>query len=531
NDIRHQITRGDGGPDDLAHDPDNARRSCEGCHAVGGLGAPIPKHEGMPKIHLEKITCTACHAGPMPRKEPYRTQTSLAHGLGLPTEDPIEEKTIPAIYSPAFKRDEVTGKIGVYRYAYPIWWAVRGEKDTIIPLPMDPIGAAFQHPLDLNTEQEIFAAFAWLAKALEHTPYANAPLVYINAGRIFEKGPDGKLKSSPHKIAEPYFWPIGHNVRAVGDSLGAKGCADCHSKDAPFFFGDVIRDPLAAPTARPAGPAAPTSQPTASTAGSHSAPDCNAHTTAGGNRSALVPFAGNAAMARVATILAAAAFAATPASPAPPSAFATQPASEAAPRTGPIPMYNLTGYSPDLARIGTFVDATEDQCFVCHAYRKLAWMDTNSGLKISYVDQERFKHTVHKDVPCLGCHTTVKQVPHGPGPHKVDCATVCHTVKDPKTGGPYSHAAVVAEFARSIHAPRPDDTQARLAAKPECTYCHMNDIHPRPEGRPPGMQIVELCSSCHADAAMMKPFGISPDLPRGFHEQFHYKAMARGDNE
>ena len=536
NDIRHQITRGDGGPDDLAHDPDNARRSCEGCHAVGGLGAPIPRHEGLPKVHLEKITCTACHCGPMPRKEPYLTQTSLAHGLGLPTEDPIESKTIPAIYSPAFKRDETTGKIGVYRYAYPIWWGVRGEKDTIIPLPMDPIGAAFQHPLDLNTEQEIFAAFARLAKALEHTPYAHARLVYINAGKIFEKGPDGTLKSSPHKVAEPYFWPLAHNVRPVGESLGAGSCSDCHSKDAPFFFGDVIRDPLATPTAKPAGPAAagpPTSQPTARAAGRLSELDSDACATAAGNGSALVPFAGNAAMARVATILAATTVATTtqPAGVTLASAPATQPSFEAAPGTGPIPMHVLTGYSPDLGRIGKFVDAAEDQCFVCHAYKKLAWMDTKTGLEISYVDQEQFKHTVHKDVPCLGCHTTVKQVPHGPGPHKVDCATVCHGITDKKTGRPYSHAAVAAEFARSVHAPRPDDTQKQRAARPECTYCHMNDIHPRPEGRPPGMQIVELCSSCHADAAMMKPFGVSPDLPRGFHEQFHYKAMARGNNE
>lgn len=513
NDIKHQITRGDGGPDDITHDPDNARRSCEGCHAVGGLGAPIPKHEGMPKVHLEKITCTACHSGPMPRKEPYPTQTSLAHGLGLPTEDPIEDQAIPAIYSPAFKRDETTGKIGVYRYAYPIWWAYRDDKGEVVPLPFEPIGAAFQHPLDLNTEQEIFTAFAKLAKAIEHTPQANAPLVYINAGKVFEKGSDGKLKSAPHKIAQPYFWPIGHDVRPVGESLGAKSCADCHAKDAPFFYGNVIRDPLATPTTKPAQPTAagkaPTTQPTAS-------------------GSASVPFVGNAAMARVATILAAVSLSAT-----------TQPvagtqhsleAAQAAPGVGPIPMYDLTGYTDYLANIGKFVDATEDECFVCHAYKKLAWMDTKTGLEISYVDQEQFKHTVHKDVPCLGCHTTVKSVPHGPGPHKVDCATVCHTVKDAKTGKPYSHAVAAAEFAKSVHAPRPDDTQARLAAKPDCKYCHMNEIHPEVEGRPPGLQIVELCSSCHADAAMMKPFDISPDLPRGFHEQFHYKAMARGDN-
>jgi hypothetical protein len=592
NDIKHQITRGDGGPEDIAHDPGNAERSCEGCHAVGGLGAPIPKHEGLPKIHLEKITCTACHSGPMPRKEPYPTQTSFAHGLGLPTEEPIEERAFPAIYSPAFMRDPRTGKIGVYRYAYPIWWGVCGAKGAIVPLPLERIKAAFPQAPELNSDEAILTALGTLAESLKGTPQADAAPVYINAGKVFERGPDGKLKSSPHKIAEGYFWPIGHDVRPVGESLGAKSCADSQSKDAPFFFGNVIRDPLATPTTKPAEPTAgnvaqpppvagtaPTTQPTASrmagglsvgrlSVGGLCEPDFGACATAvsavssgsvagssplltqegsmvgvpppltppyeGGEAvgSASVPFVGNAAMARVATILAAVNVAATtqPAATTHPATSQPSVNPDSLPGTGPIPMHDLTGYTNYLATIGKFVDATEDQCFVCHGYKKLAWMDTKTGLKISYVDQEQFKHTVHRDVPCLDCHTTIRHVPHGPGPHKVDCATVCHTVKDAKTGKPYSHAAVAAEFAKSIHAPRSDDTQKRLADKPDCTYCHMNDIHPRPEGRPPGLQVVELCSSCHADAAMMKPFNISPDLPRGFHEQFHYKAMARGDN-
>ncbi len=538
NDIRHQIARGDGSPDDLAHDPDNARRSCEGCHAVGGLGAPIPRHEGLPKIHLEKITCTACHSGPIPRKDPYPTQTSLAHGVGLPTEDPIEEKSIPAIYSPAFKRDETSGKIGVYRYAYPVWWGVRGDKDTIVPLPLELIAAAFQHPRDLSTEQAILAAFASLAEVLRGTPQASAPLVFINAGRVLERGPEGKLKSSPHSIAEGYFWPIAHDVRPVGQSLGAKGCADCHSKDSPFFFGNVIRDPLAAGGEKAAGSKAPTTQPAGGRAAASpaGAPTDERRANPGGTAeppallgSAPVPFAGNAAMARVASILAAASLTAAttqPAAAAPASVLRPESSSAA----GVIPMHELTGHTKYLAEIGRFVEAKEGDCFVCHAYKKLAWMDPKDGLEISYVDAEQFKQTVHKDVPCLGCHTSIRQIPHGDGPHRVNCAATCHGIKDAKTGQPYSHASIAEKFAKSVHGARPGDTAKVRESKPTCTYCHMNEIHPPPEGRPPGMQVVHLCSTCHADKEMMEAVGISPELPRGFREQFHYKAMARGDN-
>ncbi len=536
NDISHQITRGDGGPDDLKHDPDNAQRSCEGCHAVGGLGAPIPKHEGLPRVHLEKITCTACHSGPLPRKEPYRTQTSMAHGLGIPTEEPIEERMVPVIHSPAYRRDPVTKKIGVYRYTYPVWWGVRAEGKLIAPLPLEQIKKVFDQPRALKTDDDVLGVLAALGESVKGTP------VYINRGRVYEKGADGKLISSAHPIAEAYFWPIAHDVRPVGESLGARSCADCHSPDSPFFFGDVIRDPLASPAAKQpeavsGGGNAPTTQPaTAKTAGvvpvrpvergaggpfggggiipdPSPPPDGRA---ARGTGDAVVPVG---PLTRAAVLLAAAVFAAD--SP------ATQPAEDAG---APLKMMDLTGYSPELAAIAATTVAREDQCSVCHAYKKLAWMDSQSGFEIPYVDEAEFKKTVHKDVPCLGCHTSIKHIPHGPGPHRVDCATTCHTIQD-KDGKPYSHAAVAAKFAGSIHAARPDDTLKERHAKPTCTYCHMNEIHPDPRpDRPAGMPIVDLCSSCHADAKAMEPFGISPSLPKGFREQGHYKILARGDD-
>src|SRR6266436_2312804 len=50
----------------------------------GRLGSPRPVHKGMPQIHFEKLTCTACHAGPFPTDQPQIVHTSLAHKLGLP---------------------------------------------------------------------------------------------------------------------------------------------------------------------------------------------------------------------------------------------------------------------------------------------------------------------------------------------------------------------------------------------------------------------------------------------------------------
>ena len=63
--------------------------------------------------------------------------------------------------------------------------------------------------------------------------------VYVSGGRMYRRGGDGKLTSAEHADAEPYAWPLGHDVRAGGQSLGARGCSDCHSEDAPIYFARI----------------------------------------------------------------------------------------------------------------------------------------------------------------------------------------------------------------------------------------------------------------------------------------------------
>ncbi|MCD6288389.1 MAG: cytochrome c3 family protein, partial [Candidatus Hydrogenedentes bacterium] len=67
--------------------------SCKGCHLGqdnpktieeqgGRFGAPRPEHKGLPPIHLDKLTCTACHSGPRPAAKPVQVLTARANRLG-----------------------------------------------------------------------------------------------------------------------------------------------------------------------------------------------------------------------------------------------------------------------------------------------------------------------------------------------------------------------------------------------------------------------------------------------------------------
>ncbi len=57
----HQIGKGDDPGDFVRDDMDNTIRQCEDCHMKGILNAPIPRHNGFPPLHFERISCQTCH--------------------------------------------------------------------------------------------------------------------------------------------------------------------------------------------------------------------------------------------------------------------------------------------------------------------------------------------------------------------------------------------------------------------------------------------------------------------------------------
>ncbi len=170
NEMDHEIVRGYDTEAAERGEPWRAAFSCAGCHLgataapAGRYGAPRPEHRGLPPVHFDKLTCTACHSGPWPDMDARRFQTALAHGLGLPTRERRAAQA-PEILGPVFARQQ-DGKIAPQR------------------------------------------------------------LVWTNDG-------------SKQPADEVYRWSIAHDVRPASQSLGVRGCEDCHAADGPMFFGRV----------------------------------------------------------------------------------------------------------------------------------------------------------------------------------------------------------------------------------------------------------------------------------------------------
>lgn len=123
--IDHATTRGYPGEAHATTQPTKAALTCAGCHlgtadattvraALGGrYAAPHPQHRGLPPLHFERMTCTACHSGSWPQMQPRRVQTALAHQLGIASRERSAD-TSPAIFAPVFGHDQ-DGRIAPQR--------------------------------------------------------------------------------------------------------------------------------------------------------------------------------------------------------------------------------------------------------------------------------------------------------------------------------------------------------------------------------------------------------------------------------
>ena len=165
NEVDHMVARGYDGEAAQRGDAWRVAYSCEGCHLgtareyaeedeeesadepdaepsdtaarLGGrYAAPHPEHRGIPPVHFEKLTCTACHSGPWPEMVPKQVQTALAHGFGLPTRD-RKDTDLPIIIEPIFAK-QADGKIAPQRIVWPAYWGWL-DHGKIVPLSPDRV--------------------------------------------------------------------------------------------------------------------------------------------------------------------------------------------------------------------------------------------------------------------------------------------------------------------------------------------------------------------------------------------------------
>jgi hypothetical protein len=281
NGIDHQTVRGFEGEQHPAGTAATTL-SCRGCHLgvadehgeegdplsltevafrSGRLGSPFPKHEGLPPVHFEKLSCTACHSGPIPGTAAAGLMTSLAHGLGEKGHRSGSE--LPSIQGPVFAKAMDTGMVTPHRAMWPAYWGklVDGK---VSPLPPEEVYANTRRALrvrkdfiaELSEEgREVFDEKVAEALAAIEKTMGVEQAVYVSTGLVFARGDEeGALTEvtveNPEAV-EMVQWPMAHNVRPAGWALGATGCLECHSDDGLVFTSTVT----------PKGPAPVTAEP------------------------------------------------------------------------------------------------------------------------------------------------------------------------------------------------------------------------------------------------------------------------------
>jgi hypothetical protein len=272
----------DQGPED-AHAPSaNAANS----HMAGRLGAPYPQHAGLPPLHFEKLSCTACHGGPLPRDEALGIMTSLAHSLGEKGHRTGQE--LPRIAGPVYAKGN-DGRVSPHRVVWPAFWAtlvdgkltplepettyeitrrtLRVRKDFTEELLSPKLGSSEMKetlgedrsrtkPEEWSDEEaakvaaatktageKLFAEKVSSSLAAIEKELGVEQAVYVSSGFVYAAGEeDGTLKKV--EIEEPDLvdmirWPMAHNVRPAGWSLGITGCVECHSDGGKLFASTV----------------------------------------------------------------------------------------------------------------------------------------------------------------------------------------------------------------------------------------------------------------------------------------------------
>jgi hypothetical protein len=220
-----------------------------------------------------------------------------------------------------------------------------------------------------------------------------------------------------------------------------------------------------------------------------------------------------------------------------------------------------------------------DNCLLCHQYRGLSRLDTDtSRLHLFFTDPDYSNHRrgPHARLACTDCHvrTEVSVIPHK-SVTPVDCARACHLGSQSGIASEFSHAHVKQMLQDSAH--KPDTLLGLQFSKgpllspdqSNCLYCHDEPIFRDPSNtipiaavqsgrtfdrcdvchtdtvpldvnyylrhvasrlvpaRPP-LELAQVCAVCHSDPLVNTTHEMK-DSVAGFVRSFHGKAALLGD--
>lgn len=284
----HQFGKGDDPSGWVRNDLDDTVRSCEDCHLSGWNNAPRATHAWLPPLHMEKLSCQACHIPARPVKSAL-VQASDVYNDGPRIAPP--PKHIWTFYDQEMNywnhygeldlftvHDQPTNvsqpTLAVYRgKIYPVnrvhsMWVGYEEqgkpglnqlfmKDFFMmwkehlanPKDNSPQLAAVTDDngdgaLEINRPEEIDSLMAACRAYLEKTkfPLENRRLVWVSDDKAYYSSTESKDLPREDHEATPYasVYKFSHDVAPARAALGSGGCTDCHRVDSPFFDRPIL---------------------------------------------------------------------------------------------------------------------------------------------------------------------------------------------------------------------------------------------------------------------------------------------------
>jgi formate dehydrogenase gamma subunit len=151
-------------------------------------------------------------------------------------------------------------------------------------------------------------------------------------------------------------------------------------------------------------------------------------------------------------------------------------------------------------------------CMECHSDQDLTGT-VNDTMEVSmYVNLGNYKESVHADLACIDCHSTIKDIDHPETLPAVDCGQ-CH--EDSQE-----------EFNQSIHT---NGVDLPPGIKVTCASCHSKH-HILPADNPAStiypLNIENTCGNCHSNPVVLNALGIRGEGPVAlYHNSVHNKVL------
>jgi len=288
----HQLGKGDDPGGYVREDLDNTHRDCTYCHLTGYLNAPVARHDWLPPLHLEKISCQTCH---IPERAVKAALVQASDVFNPGAKIPTAGKHLWTFYGPDAEYWNHYGELEMMGYddkptdryrpvlarykgkIYPVnrvhtaWPGIEidGKPGLTQPKMGDIYTMWSQHledptrwselskitddngdgVIEVNRPEEIDALIRTGTAYLRETGYPldSRRVVWVYNDRVYSSGADYRQLPKHDFEASPYgnVHKYSHDVFPAKAALGARnGCLDCHFTGSPVLFAPVLKYPF-----------------------------------------------------------------------------------------------------------------------------------------------------------------------------------------------------------------------------------------------------------------------------------------------